>query len=109
MNVDAANMDVVKSYLTAGNTIPASFTFLEDEEQTSIGHIERSDEESDAETRTDIDTNMSSGQSSTASTDFIDRTTDSEAHAQKIKSPQKSKVSKTGQKRTYASSSTQIG
>lgn len=112
LKIDAANMDVVNSYLDEGNTIPAVFSIQGDEDQTSIGHMERSDEDSSTEKSTDIDTAMSSecsAASSSGSTDFVNSTSDSDSHAQKIKSPAKCKVAKIGQKRTYAFSSTQIG
>jgi hypothetical protein len=113
---DAANLDVVNSYLDEGNTIPSVFSIQGDADQTSIGHMERSDEDSSTEKSTekstDIDTAMSSecsAASSSSSTDFVNSTSDSNSHAQKIKSPAKSKVAKIGRKRTYAFSSTQIG
>jgi hypothetical protein len=109
---DAANLDVVNSYLAEGNTIPAVFSIQGDADQTSIGHMERSDEDSSTEKSTDFDTAMSSecsAASSSSSTDFVNSTSDSNSHAQKIKSPAKSKVAKIGRKRTYAFSSTQIG
>jgi hypothetical protein len=110
--IDAANMALVKKYLDEGNTIPAVFSIQGDEDQTSIGHMERCDEDSSTEKSTDFDTAMSSecsAASSSGSTDFVNSTSDSDSHAQKIKSPAKSKVAKIGQKRTYPFSSTQIG
>jgi hypothetical protein len=98
--------------LAEGNTIPAVFSIQGDADQTSIGHMERSDEDSSTEKSTDFDTAMSSecsAASSSSSTDFVNSTSDSNSHAQKIKSPAKSKVAKIGRKRTYAFSSTQIG
>jgi hypothetical protein len=116
LGIDAANLHVVNSYFDEGNTIPAVFSIQGDEDQTSIGHMERSDEDSSTEKSTekstDIDTAMSSecsAASSSGSTDFLNSTSDSDSHAQKNKSPAKSKVAKIGRKRTYAFSSTQIG
>ena len=114
LGIDAANMDVVNSYLDEGNTIPAVLSIQGDEDQTSIGHMEKSDEDSSTEKSTDFDTAIAmssecSAASSSGSTDFVNSTSDSDSHAQKIKSPAKSKVAKIGQKRTYAFSSTQIG
>ncbi len=116
LGIDAANLHVVHSYLDEGNAIPAVFSIQGDEDQTSIGHMERSDEDSSTEKSTekstDIDTAMSSecsAASSSGSTDFVNSTSDSDSHAQKIKLPAKSKVAYVGRKRTYAFSSTQIG
>ncbi|KZS02355.1 Uncharacterized protein APZ42_000637, partial [Daphnia magna] len=81
LKIDAANMDVVNSYLDEGNTIPAVFSIQGDEDQTSIGHMERSDEDSSTEKSTDIDTAMSSecsAASSSGSTDFVNSTSDSD-------------------------------